>query len=445
MATSREYRQKLGELVFRQRAIIERAEKEERKISPEEDVEMRRLETEMEDLEPIIERLTAIESREQKLSNPTSKAIKLGPDGNAAADADDEQRELVKRFKERFGLMGVHLAKRIPGNQMASIAYRTAFDRWLCSPKGSGLNTLTGDERRALSVGTAAEGGYTVPQEEFVAELIKSVDDQTPLRELARKFQVPQAVSLGAPALSADPDDADWTVELGTGTEDSTMAFGKRQMTPNPLAKRLKVSDKLLRASPLGMETIVRDRLAHKLAIAHSKAFNSGDGASKPLGMYTPSANGISTGRDVDISTSGAMDPDKLIAARYTLRPGYWRNARWHMHRNILAIVRKLKTGTSPNQYLWQPGLTVGAPNMLLDFEYVVDENAPSDATPTAARCMMLGDFQQYWVVDALGMTIQRLDELYAESAQVGYIIRAETDGMPVLEDAFVACTATIS
>jgi hypothetical protein len=38
-------------------------------------------------------------------------------------------------------------------------------------------------------------------------------------------------------------------------------------------------------------------------------------------------------------------------------------------------------------------------------------------------------------------MNIQRLDELYAENNQVGFIGRLETDGMPVLENAFARVT----
>jgi HK97 family phage major capsid protein len=50
----------------------------------------------------------------------------------------------------------------------------------------------------------------------------------------------------------------------------------------------------------------------------------------------------------------------------------------------------------------------------------------------------MLGDFSFYWIVDALDAAIQVLDQLYAESNQTGYIIRSESDAMPVLEEAFV-------
>jgi HK97 family phage major capsid protein len=50
----------------------------------------------------------------------------------------------------------------------------------------------------------------------------------------------------------------------------------------------------------------------------------------------------------------------------------------------------------------------------------------------------ILGDFRYYWIADALDMQIQRLVELYARTNQTGFIGRLETDGMPVLEEAFV-------
>jgi HK97 family phage major capsid protein len=49
----------------------------------------------------------------------------------------------------------------------------------------------------------------------------------------------------------------------------------------------------------------------------------------------------------------------------------------------------------------------------------------------------IVGDFSNYEIVDALDMQLQVLMELYAETNQNGYILRAETDGMPVLAEAF--------
>jgi HK97 family phage major capsid protein len=447
MATSRELRQKLGEMVTQSRAIVDRADTEKRKRTAEEEAELRKYDTEMDQIEKDITSVEKVEKREAFLAQPVNEPAARVETRMAPADGEARQIEIEKEFRDRFGSMGEHIAKRIPTNPLATRTYRNAFSRWLTAAKGTGVSTLSPEEQRALSQGTNSEGGYTVPQEQFVAELIKQMDNESVIRGLARTFQIPQAQSLGAPTLSADPADQDWTSELLVGSEDSTMAFGKREMRPWPLAKYIKVSDKLLRASPLGMESIVRGRLAYKQAVAHSTAFNSGSGANQPLGLYTASTSGISTGRDIDVSASNAYSADGFIAARYTLRSGYWPNARWHMHRNMLAQIRKLKSALDQGgNYLWQPGLTVGAPNTFLDFPYVVDEYAPSAVTTiTGGYVAILGDFNSYWIVDALDIRLQRLDELFALTNQVGFVIRSETDGQPVLEDAFVRCKATIT
>jgi hypothetical protein len=64
-------------------------------------------------------------------------------------------------------------------------------------------------------------------------------------------IRVANSNGLGAPSLDNDPADADWTTELATGSEDSTMSFGKRELKPHPLAKRIKVSKQLLRTAAL--------------------------------------------------------------------------------------------------------------------------------------------------------------------------------------------------
>jgi HK97 family phage major capsid protein len=437
--TSQEMLRELNELTVASRAIVDRAGAEKRAYTGEENAEMGRMDERMNTLELEIQRVQKLEKREAFLAAPEKAGTRMPIENRETAMED---RHIWRdRFEKRFGPRGLEIHDRMDGNACATPEYRKAFVRYLLQNKA---NPVALAEYRALSVGDAAGGGYTVPQEEYLAELLKSVDNQAVIRQIARTFTVPNAQSLGAPTLAADPADPTWTGELLVGSEDSTMAFGKREMIPNPLAQYIKVSEKLLRASVLGMENIVRDRLAYKIATVLSAAYNSGTGVNQPLGLYTASTSGISTTRDKDVSTSNAYDADKFIDARYTLRSGYT-NARWHFHRNLLAQIRKLKA-VATGDYLWQPGLSVGAPNVFLDFPYVVDEYAPSSVTGiTGGYIAILGDFQYYWIVDALNVRIQRLDELFALTGQVAFISRQETDGAPVLEDAFVRCKATIS
>lgn len=290
-------------------------------------------------------------------------------------------------------------------------------------------------EFRALSADSAPDGGYLVGPEQFVADLIKSVDDLVFLRQMATVQTVTQARSLGVPTLDTNPADADWTSELATGSEDSTIAFGKRVLWPRPLAKRIKLSKDLLMFNALPAEDIVKDRLAYKFAITQEKGFLTGTGANQPLGVFTAATDGISTSRDVSTGNSTtAMTFDGLIEAKYSLKGQYWPRATWIFHRAALKALMKLKDGEG--DYLWQPAVVAGQPDRLLNMPLKMSEYAPSTFT-TGLYVGILGDFSNYWIADAMDLQLQRLVELYAETNQIGYIGRLMTDGMPVLEEAF--------
>lgn len=311
-----------------------------------------------------------------------------------------------------------------------------AFNRYL----RDGAAQLSPEDQRALQITPDSEGGYLVAPQEFVNELIKFVDDMVIIRQFATVQQLTMAESLGVPSLETDVDDADWTTELGTGSEDSSMAFGKREFRPHPMAKRIKVSRTLLRKGSMNPETIVRDRLGYKFGVTAEKAYMTGDGNQRPLGLFTASPHGISTSRDAAIGAGGAIPlttatSDQLIDAKYTLKEQYWRRARWIFHRDILKSIRKLKDGDG--NYLWVPGLAGGRPDMILEMPFSSSEFAPNTVTGDA-YVGLIGDLSNYWIVDTLALEIQRLVELYAETNQVGFIGRYEGDGMPVLEEAFV-------
>ncbi|MFM9634375.1 phage major capsid protein [Streptomyces galilaeus] len=307
----------------------------------------------------------------------------------------------------------------------------------------SGQPGLSAVQARALNAGNDPEGGFLVAPEQFVQQLLQNVDDMTPLRGLATVERLTTAESLGVPTLDADLDDAEWTSEVGTGTQDDGLRFGKRELRPHPLAKRVLVSRKLLRASAMNPEQIVRERMAYRHATAQENAFMTGDGNQKALGLFTASTNGISTGRDIDVPTSGtgfvhnATDgyaADALITAKYTLKSQYHAKARWLFHRLVLAEIRKVKD--AEGQYIWKPGLS-DKPDTILEIPFILSEFAPSTLADDD-YIGMLGDFSFYWIVDALQFEVQRLVELYAQTNQIGFIGRAECDGMPVLEEAFV-------
>lgn len=316
-------------------------------------------------------------------------------------------------------------------NPRASAEYRAAYERFLIQ----GPNALSTAEIKNMQADNDEGGGYLVMPQQMVSDFIKDVDDAVIIRQFARKFTLRQAKSLGVPTLEQDFVDAEWTTELKTGSNDD-LKVGKRELRPHPLAKRALLSNTLLRLTGGGAESLVRERLAYAFAITLEKAYMAGDGNAKPLGLFTASTNGISTARDVATdNTATTVTGDGLINALYSLKEAYQRNARWIFNRTVIAQIRKLKDAVN-GQYIWQPGITGGAPDRILEKPYNLSEFAPNTMT-TGQYVGIVGDFSYFWVVDALDMSIQRLVELYAETNQTGFIGRYEGDAMPIQEKAF--------
>lgn len=397
-----ELRDERGRLVTEARGILDKAETEKRALTAEEQGKCDELITKQEEIRSSIE-------REEKL---------VSAERSAAADAMTAQGGAKQEPENRSG------------DKLASDEYRSAYAKLLTYGK-DGLNS---DETRALQADSATVGGYLVMPQQMVAGLIKNIDDAVFIRGLATTFQVPNAASLGSATLTADPSAADWTAEILTGSEDSTMAFGKRELVPHPLAKLIKISNKLLRQVP-GTESLVNGRLAYVFGIAQENAFMTGTGVNQPLGLFTASADGITTARDVSTgNTTTAFTVDGLIECKYSVKGQYMRSGQWIFHRDAVKMLAKLKDGDG--QYIWQPSKTAADPDMLLGNAVNMSEHAPNTFT-TGLYAGIFGDFSHYWIADALNMQIQRLVELYAASNQTGLIGRMESDGMPVLAEAF--------
>lgn len=401
-------REKRGRMVSDMRQIIETAQKEKRDMTAEELAKHREI------FAAVDSARVELEAEERTIEAERQLAAVAGAEAERAraASGEGDPTKVVERHN--------------------TPEYRAAFRHWLVYGR-QGLNL---EEIRALQFTGGGTGENTRAPEQFITDLIKKIDDTLWIRTLATMHRLDGARSMGAPSLDNDPADADWTTELATGTEDATMSFGKRLMTPNPLAKLLRVSNDLLRFSALDIEGLVTSRLAYKFAVTLEKAYMTGSGTLQPLGLFVASANGIPVARDVPTGANIAAGVtfDGIISALYKLKPGYQRNASWIFHRDMVAQVSKLKDTTGA--YLWNVSRVAGEPDRILGKPLLQSEFAPNAAIANG-YVGMVGDFSYYWIVDSMDFVLQRLVELYAATNQTGFIGRLFSDGAPVLAEAF--------
>jgi len=290
--------------------------------------------------------------------------------------------------------------------------------------------------QNAQSLGVDATAGYLTAPVEFVQTLIKGLDNLMFMRQISNVVgPIGAAQSLGFPYLNTDADDGTWVAEVTTAPEETSLDFGRREFKPNKMAKLIKVSRTLMQHAPMAESTIM-DRMNMKIQSGAENAYMNGNGTAQPLGIFTASASGITTARDVSTdNTATAVTFDGLQNAKYSLKQQYLANASWVMHRDLCKMLAKIKDGEG--QYVWQGSVTNGQPDRLLGAPVYMSEYAPNTYT-SSLYAAVFGDFKRgYWICDANSVNLQVLKELYAATNQIGYLVDYFGDGAPVLAEAF--------
>lgn len=188
-----------------------------------------------------------------------------------------------------------------------------------------------------------------------------------------------------------------------------------------------KVSVELLDDSAFPLEPYIAKEFASAFGVAEETAFCVGTGSGQPTGLFTAS------GGTVGITAAGAtvVTADEVISLIYALKAPYRKNAKFLMNDSTVAALRKLKDGNG--QYLWQPSIMAGQPDKLLGYDIYTSPYVPVMAA--GAYAIAYGDFQNYWIADRTGRTVQRLNELYSTNGQVGFVATERVDGKIILPE----------
>ncbi len=443
LKTARDLMLERSRMVADARAVSEKAESEERDFTAEEQTQYdkliggvttlgKRIER-AQNLDAISDDLEAPDGDDPNLPDPDSDGDDTASETRAETRDHGNPRASQRRLlPERYEAVVRQMAAA--GDARATREYGRMFHNFLTGEQVRGMQRRS--DQRDLQADSDPQGGYLKAPPQFVAGILRAVDDVLYFRQpgWATVFALAQADELMGVSMDAFPDDGEWTSEIGEITYDTSMAFGQRSLKPTTLAKGIKMSRKLLRVAP-NSEALVTERLQRKLAVPMEKAYLTGSGANQPLGVFTASNNGIPTSCDVSTgNTATAITFDGITEVKYSLKPQYWANAKWLFHRDAVKMLAKIKNGNG--DYIWRESLRAGEPDLLLGGPMAVSEYTPNTFT-TGKYVGMYGDFSFYWIADALNMEIQRVIELYSKTRQIGLHAWLETDGMPVLGEAF--------
>jgi HK97 family phage major capsid protein len=165
------------------------------------------------------------------------------------------------------------------------------------------------------------------------------------------------------------------------------------------------------------------DQLAvdHQASVRRGAHFITGSGTNQPNGVVTA----IKANSGTAVQGTAGLTSDNLIDLQYAVIESYANNGYWMMRRATEGKVRKIQD--SDGQYLWQPSLQVGSPNLLLGRPIVTDPTVA--AVGSANMSVIFGDFSAYVIRDVSGVRIERSDDFAFSSDVVSWRAILRTDG----------------
>lgn len=375
------------------KAINDVADAEGRDLSAEEGAAFDKA---MSDIDVLDARIKTVVDAEQRSRDIDEARARLGNPGTSApaVDARDAEAAEVRKFLN---------------GERRSIEVKAP-------------NAMTQAEFRDLSKLTAGAGANTV-KTSFYGQLMAHLIEVSGIMQAGptilnttsgEQIQVPKTTSHSSAALIA---------EAGSLTE-SDPVFGQTPLDAYKYAMSIQVSTELVTDTSVDLLGYLAMQAGRAVGNAFGTHAVTGTGTSQPNGLATAATLGV-TGT---ASVAGAFTADQLIDLHFSVIAPY-RNSpscAWLMRDATLGAVRKLKD--SQNQYLWQPSLQVGVPDVLLGKPVYTDPNVA--AVGLSARSVLFGDISQYFVRMVNGVRFERSDDFAFQNDLVTFrcILRADGD-----------------
>ena len=365
--------------------------------SGEDRTHIERIDAELDNLEPLIQAAEASEARRKV-------AVATEPTPAAAITSDNpEDREA---------------------------AYSTAFDKWLrfghdgLDPEDRmvlrGNQVDATGEKRALTITTTA-GGYLVP-EGFSGQLTEALAAYGGVRKVANVIRTSSGNPLPWPTID-DTSNTGEIIDINTAANEQDTAYGVVTLGAFKYSsKMIKVPLELLQDSFFDINAHLAKQLTTRLGRITNSHFTTGAGTTLPKGVTVASSAGVTS------ASATAVTFDDLTNLEHSVDPEYRESASYMFKDSTFKLLKLLKD--ADGRPIWQPDVAGGSRPTINGYPYTVNQAMP--AATTGLVSVVFGDFSYYVIRDVMDVSVIRLDERYAELAQVAFLAWSRHDGQGV-------------
>ncbi|MDD5359485.1 MAG: phage major capsid protein [Sulfurovaceae bacterium] len=302
-----------------------------------------------------------------------------------------------------------------PKTGTSSKEYKAAFDNYI---RGNEASTYRAEMTKAVD----ADGGYTVPVE-YQKEVFTRLNTLSATRSISTVIGTMSTKNI---PIEGEAPTFTW-IDEGAAYGETKSTFGNKQLGAYKLGGIIKVSEELLNDTMINFDSYMSGQIAIGIDKAEAPAFCTGDGNQKPSGYLL----GLTATVDTTLAATNAISETEIVKIFYALPEAYRKRATWRFNTKTLQKIRNIKDNNGVSIYKEEikNGTIEGRP-------FVLDENMADMAA--SAKPIVFGDFSFYQIGDRGEMTMQRLNEKYADYGLVGFKVHVRLDAKRMLDEAFV-------
>lgn len=334
------------------------------------------------------------------------------------ANAIREQIEVLERAADlKKELASVEGEKREAAAPKATSA--SAFEKYL----RHGVGALNTEERQLLkrgqTVGTDSAGGYLVPQG-FANDIDVAMEFTGEVERLAKKLNTAAGNLIDYPVIDDTSNDAAITSEA-SAISATDMTFSNKQLSAYNHTSLVKVSMQLLQDNAFDLNAFLIEALGERIARSTNAKFTNGTGSGQSEGVMTGASLGVTAG------SASAIAAGDILNLIHSMDISYRRNAKFMANDNVISLIRQLGIGSSNDFPIFIPSLSAGENDKLFGYD-IVYNNDMEGTVATGNKTLLFANFDKYVVRNAGGVQLMRLNERFADSMEVGFLVSKRVD-----------------
>jgi len=368
---------------------------------------------------------------QSEVDDVTPEQLDIQQEKNIMEDEKEVKNEididaLVKRFEDRMEARLEKLVNAPAINAPAVIKAENfgdpdpnrAFTHYLrTGEKVKGLKAAMGED-------TAGVGGYLVPDDFYAGIIEKRNELSIPRRAGAMVLQTSRDVLNIPIEATSQAYFAQASHDMAAVDEDEP-TVGQATATVFDFTKLVKVSENLLEDSASNLNQFLTNSFGRWMAMTENRNALIGAGTTYPQGV---TVGGTSALTFDDTNGIGAAEIPELY---HKLAQQYRDNAVWTMNDDTLGYLRGIYSSS-----VFTFGAHEISEESIMGKRVFTSTYMPKYSTSTY-KSIVFGDWSMYALVERKGLTIRRLNELYAGNRQVGLLAVFRHGGVVLQSEAF--------